>query len=215
MRERRLAVCERLQRNARIHEDLHAVRAHDTFLFSHSIRQKRRQVQILLAPEVHADFTTRDEIQTLLPVGAMIDAHRETRLGQMLVRELLPAAAPSEQRLGLVPRRILPPKSRRLEITGGEQHVRVRVVLVIEVQGDIRDHAPGDELALRKIPQQGDLLWGIELDRQADFDVRATWESLRRSTASAVFHRVRRSNTQAGAPSGARISVYATPCLWR
>ena len=92
MRKRRPLPAQGLQRNDRIGNDLRAVGVHDPLLLGHPIRQELRELRIVLPRLAHADFAARDQRLLLLGIGAMIDAHGQACLSQMLVGDLRPGA---------------------------------------------------------------------------------------------------------------------------
>ena len=79
-------------------------------------------------------------------------------LGQVLVGDLRPAAAPLQELAFIVPAAVLGAESVGGQGAGGEEDVGVRVLRIVEVDAQVGDHALGDELAPGVVAREGDLL---------------------------------------------------------
>src|SRR3569833_2796281 len=100
----------------------------------------------------------------------MIDAEVEACQRQVLVLDLRPFLPPLLKLTVLVPVPSFGGETFRGDSAGAQQDVAVGIVWIVQVQGDVRDHASRDNRVAGKVAQQSDLLvWG-QLDRQGDSD---------------------------------------------
>ena len=166
MREGGVGVGQRLQRNRGLGDDLQAVGAGDALLLGDAVGEKARQLWGVLAFPAQSNLPSGDELEALVRVGAMIDAYAKAGLGQVFVGDIRPAAAPLQEVPFVVPAAFFGPESVGGQRAGGEEDVGVRVVRIVEVDAQVRDHALGDEFAPRVVAEQCDL-FGVGRARRA------------------------------------------------
>ena len=133
-------------------------------MLGNAVGDVRRQARGLLALLGNAYLAAGDKVELLRFIGAVINAHREVGVHEVLVGNIGPVAPPGEEFALGIPVAVLVAKSGLGHMPGGQKNMDVRAGRIVAVHGDVGDHAFGDKGALGEVAEQGDVLGLGELD---------------------------------------------------